>query len=147
MTGHVVSLALKARPFAPMEELEFVDVSIEAGLAGDFRGAAPDRQVTVVFEDDWLAACAALGRTLPWTTRRANILLSGLINPRRSGDLLRVGEIILAITGETHPCGRMEKQAPGLRAALEPSWRCGVTARVVRGGVVRTGDAATLEIV
>jgi len=145
MPGRLIAIAVKSKPFAPVETLEVAEVTEDGGLRGDFRGASPDRQVTLVFEADWLAACADLGQPLPWTLRRANLLVAGLANPRRAGDIVRIGDVVLAITGETHPCGRMDKQANGLRAALEPDWRGGLTARVTRGGVVRSGDQTTIE--
>ena len=122
---------------------------VVAPLTGgaDFRGKPGRRQVTVLTSEGWAQACQQLGRQLPWTTRRANLLLSGLTidGEWATGSQLHIGEALLLITGETEPCQRMEEQAPGLRAALTPGWRGGVTCRVVRGGLVRVGDAALLE--
>jgi MOSC domain-containing protein YiiM len=125
-----------------MELLDSVAVTAEAGVAGDFRGAPGPRQVTILFEADWRAACAELNLTAPWTTRRANLLIAGLANPQAAGGVLAIGPVRLAITGETDPCGRMEQQISGLRGALTPAWRGGLTASVLVGGVLRVGDAA-----
>jgi MOSC domain-containing protein YiiM len=59
--------------------------------------------------------------------------------------LLRIGEIILEITGECDPCSRMEEISPGLRAALTPGWRGGRLARVIHGGHIAVGDAISLH--
>ena len=39
----------------------------------------------------------------------------------------------------------METIAPGLKAALMPDWRGGVTASVVRGGEIAIGDEIRIE--
>ncbi|MFW6027532.1 MAG: MOSC domain-containing protein, partial [bacterium] len=87
------------------------------------------------------AACAELDRELPWTVRRANLLVSGLELEETTGKRLQVGGVTLEITGECDPCGRMEAQQEGLRAALTPDWRGGITCTVVEGGRVTVGDA------
>jgi MOSC domain-containing protein YiiM len=138
--ARLIAIARRARRLAPMEELEAVRVSERDGIEGDARGRSPGRQVTVLALEDWRAACAQLGADLPWTLRRANLLIEGVALPREAGARLRVGALELEITGETDPCARMEAQHPGLRAALEPKWRGGRTCRVVSGAAIRTGD-------
>ncbi len=141
--GTVVAIARRARTRAPMESLQAATVTVEAGVDGDVRGQLRDRQVTVLGQEGWEAACADLGRELPWTTRRANILVRGLQLKETVGKTIRIGSLTLEVTDETDPCSRMEEQAAGLLAALTPEWRGGVTCRVVSGGVVRVGDAAS----
>lgn len=142
MSGTLRAIAWKTKPRQPMLTAGQTLVTPEHGVAGDFRGAAGQRQVTIVFEDDWRAACEALGQSLPWTFRRANFLIEGLANPRAAGARLRIGAAMFAITGETEPCSNMDRQHEGLRAALTPDWRGGLTARVIEGGAVTVGDPA-----
>jgi MOSC domain-containing protein YiiM len=120
-------------------ETEEAEVTLDLGVVGDARGAKPGRQVTVLFREGWEAACRDLGADLPWTTRRANLLVEGLPVPRE-GMRLAVGELVLEVTDETKPCRVMEAACSGLRRALMPDWRGGVTCRVIRGGRVRVGD-------
>lgn len=140
--GEVTGMALRARPRAPMQTLDQSEITVAAGLTGDFRGAVPGRQVTVLTEEGWQAACAELGEELPWLTRRANLLLRGVDLKGRIGGRLRVGEALLIITDECEPCGVMERARAGLRRALLSGWRAGATCRVARGGLVRLGDEA-----
>jgi MOSC domain-containing protein YiiM len=138
--ARLIGIARRARRFAPMEELDSVQVTERGGVEGDARGHSPGRQVTVLALEDWRAACAELAAELPWTLRRANLLLEGVVLPREPGARLRIGALELEITGETDPCARMEAQHPGLRAALEPDWRGGRTCRVMNDSPIRTGD-------
>lgn len=119
-------------------------VSVETGLVGDWRGKQKMRQVTILFADDWAAAVADLDSAAPWTIRRATLLVSGIANPRREGDILMVGGARMVVTGETQPCSRMDEQLPGLQAALAPAWRGGLTARVIEGGEIAVGDRVEL---
>jgi MOSC domain-containing protein YiiM len=137
----LIGIAWKLKPRQPMVEAQEAIITPERGLDGDFRGAPGARQVTVLFASDWAAACADLGEARAWTIRRANLFVDGIDNPCAAGGRLRVGDVVLTITGETEPCSNMDRQRPGLTAALNPDWRGGVTARVIEGGRVRIGDA------
>ncbi len=143
--GEVTGIAKRERPRAPMQQLQEAEISLETGIAGDFRGAVRGRQVTVLTEEGWLAACAELGVELPWFTRRANLLVRGLDLTGRVGARLKVGEAVLVITDECDPCSVMEKAQKGLRKALIPGWRAGAACRVARAGRVRVGDSAELQ--
>lgn len=145
MTGTVQAIARRAASRAPMELLEAVDVTAEAGLNGDYRGRSMRRQVTLMSAEDWQAACAELGVALDWTLRRANLLVTGVALPREAGAVVRVGGVTLAVTGETEPCSRMDEQHAGLRAALTPDWRGGITCRVVEGGAIKVGDGVSVD--
>jgi MOSC domain-containing protein YiiM len=127
-----------------MEVLERAEVSERTGVASDFRGKPGDRQVTVISADVWRQVCRELGKDVPWTLRRANLLVEGLELPRQVRGELHIGAVRLQITGETDPCSRMEEQCTGLKVALQPDRRGGVCCRVLSGGAVAVGDAVTL---
>ena len=148
MTARLTGIARRAQPRAAMETLSVGTVSVAAGLEGDFRGKNGHRQVTVIFAQDWEAACHVLGQDLSWTTRRANLLvegLSGLEGIKVLGARLRVGPVLLEVTEETEPCSRMDAQAQGLREALKPDWRGGICCKVLEGGTIALGAAVTIE--
>jgi MOSC domain-containing protein YiiM len=128
-----------------MEPLSQARISMAAGVEGDFRGRPGKRQVTIVAREDWEAACAELGVELDWSLRRANVLVEGLALDQTAGRRLELGGATLEITCETDPCRIMDLQHPGLRKALEPAWRGGVSCRVIADGDVRVGDAVTLD--
>ncbi len=144
--SELTGIAIRPKARAPMETLDTCLVTPERGLTGDARGRPGKRQVTVLTEEAWQQACAQLGQNLPWTIRRANLLVRGIdLGPHRVGSLLRVGELLLRITGETDPCHRMDEAAPGLKDALAPHWRGGVCCQVIRGGAIAIGDPLRLE--
>jgi MOSC domain-containing protein YiiM len=149
-TGRLIGLARREAKRAPMETLERGRIGVECGLEGDFRGLLrpgkePTRQVTMLGLEGWEAACAELGRKVPWTTRRANLLVEGVEIPRRAGPVIAIGDVRLQIMGEVKPCRRMEEAEPGLDAAMRPDWRGGVGCRVLQGGDVRLGDPICIE--
>ena len=137
----LLAIAVRHRSRGTMQELAEAEVTREGGVADDFRGRPGRRQVTVLSLESWQAAGRELGRELPWTARRANLLVSGV--DLAAAGVLRIGEVELEVTGETAPCERMEEACPGLRAALTPGWRGGVTCRVRRPGTLYPGAPAS----
>ncbi len=124
---------------AALVEVEEVEVGGADGIQGDARRRKSGRQVTVLFREGWESACRELGVTLPWVTRRANLLVEGIVPPKEGGQL-RIGDLVLEVTQETQPCHLMEAAHRGLRRALTPEWRGGVCCRVLKGGKIRVGD-------
>ncbi|MHC4416841.1 MAG: MOSC domain-containing protein [Planctomycetota bacterium] len=127
-----------------METLDHARVTCEAGVAGDPRGEPGPRQVSVLSRDLWSKACRKLGVDLPWTMRRANLLIEGVFLESPIGRRLRIGPVVLEVTDESAPCAEMDKQHQGLRGALEGDCRGGVVCRVLEGGEINIGDAVDL---
>ncbi|MBI3633077.1 MAG: MOSC domain-containing protein [Candidatus Vogelbacteria bacterium] len=143
-------IAIKKIHRGMLEILNAADITIDAGIIGDYRGAKPGkrlRQVTVISEESWNDTCDEVGQQLPWETRRVNLLISGIkFGPDNVGQKLRIGQdVILEITGETTPCGRMDESIPGLMNALRSDWRGGVTCKVIEGGTIKNGDKVSIE--
>ena len=142
--GKVEDIARRKKIRASMETLNTVTVDEKTGLVGDIRGGALKRQVTILSAEAWNSVCEELKTELPWTTRRANILVSGIKLPQESGYQIQIGEVLLEVTRQTDPCERMDEQYLGLTNALMPDWRGGVCCSVVRGGNIMNGDKVTL---
>jgi len=141
----LIGIATRGASRAPMQPLSACEITLEHGVADDLRGKPGDRQVTVLSGAAWRDACSDLGEELPWTTRRANLLVDDLDLRDSLGARIRIGDALLLVTEETRPCALMEKQRKGLRKALEPEWRGGATCRVLEAGSIRCGDAVSLE--
>lgn len=143
--GSIAGIAKRDAKRAPMQLLDAASISTESGVADDFRGRPGKRQVTLLSANAWRLACASLQRELPWTVRRANLLVDGMNLPQRTGDIVCIGDVRLEVTMEVDPCSRMEEQCAGLRAALTPDWRGGVACTVLCGGDIRLGDKVVVE--
>ncbi|WP_422058376.1 MOSC domain-containing protein [Sphingomonas sp.] len=150
MTGRIAGIARHAIPKGPMEVIDHATVTLEGGIAGDYRGAMKGkpykRQVSLIEAGDWDAAMAEVGHSIPWEQRRANLLVEGLDLPQIVGARLRIGaDVVLEVRDETNPCERMEALAEGLRAALTPDWRGGVLTMVIHPGKIAVGDPIRIE--
>jgi MOSC domain-containing protein YiiM len=149
--GRIAGIARHDQPLGPMEVLDRAELVEGQGVAGDFRGTRKagsmgQNGVVLIEAGDWAAAVEECGAEAPWFERRANLLIEGLDIPQRAGARLRIGpEVLVEITQECAPCERMEALHPGLRVALEPDWRAGARARVLRGGKVAVGDPIGIE--
>lgn len=143
--GQLIGIATHAVHRGPMEQHSSVGITTQAGVGADVRGKPGRRQATVITSDSWRSACAEAGAELPWTTRRANLLVDGIDLRNKVGYDLHIGDVMLTITGETRPCSRMDEARPGLRRALEPGWRGGVTCMVIRSGHVQVGQQVMLR--
>jgi MOSC domain-containing protein YiiM len=112
-------------------------------LLGDhYRNAvARRRQVTLIQREHLEAIARYLGveAVAPESLRR-NIVVSGINLLALKERQVRVGGAVLEVTGECHPCSRMEEVlgAGGYNAVRGHG---GLTMRVVEGGVIGVGDA------
>ncbi|MEZ5987529.1 MAG: MOSC domain-containing protein [Planctomycetota bacterium] len=142
--GRILSLYVRPSQATPVREVERCLVEQGQGLAGDHAGAGR-REVTLVDEPSWRAACAELGVEVPPGSRRANVFVGGMRLAPAIGRRLRVGPTLLEVLGELHPCELMDRAQPGLHAALRPEGRGGVHCRVLEGGEIAVGDEVRVE--
>lgn len=138
------AIAIREKSKTVMAELAEVNVSITKGLAGDARGNPGKRQVSLLSLEQWRMACNEVGSKLPWTTRRANILVSGVqFGPQHLSQIVCVGDLRMRVCAETDPCIVMERAKKGLFNALKPDWRGGVLCEVLSPGDIKVGDEIT----
>ncbi|XAM00584.1 MOSC domain-containing protein [Phycisphaeraceae bacterium D3-23] len=144
--GDVQALALRPAKGEPIVLVKQVTAEQDGGLLEEARGAKKKRGVTLLAAGQWPAVCDALGRDVPWTARRANILIGCDALLQHLGKTLCIGDDVrLEATLETVPCGHIESLTPGLFEALKPKGRGGLCCRVVTGGVIRVGDVVRVE--
>jgi len=142
--GNIIGIARREKLRAEMETIDSVYVDEKTGLSGDIRGTALKRQVTLLSANAWSEVCRELEADLPWTTRRANILIENTDFHQDTDYKIQIGEVLLLVTRQTDPCSRMDEQYNGLTNALMSNWRGGVCCSVVRGGDISLGDEVKL---
>jgi len=124
-----------------MQVIDSAQITVANGILGDFRGTQQQRQITILSESAWRKACAEIDADLPWTTRRANLLVDEVeFSASYVGKTVRIGDVELMVTRETDPCSNMDAQHQGLTAALTPDWRGGICCNVIKPGEIKIGD-------
>ena len=141
----VIGIARREKLRGEIEIIDSVYVDEKTGLAGDIRGTALNRQVTLLSKNSWNDVCNELDAQIPWTYRRANILIEDIDFIQRSGYEIQVGEVLLEVTRETDPCPRMDEQFEGLTEALMSNWRGGVCCNVKKGGNIKLGSKVKIN--
>lgn len=135
-----------ARPAhdAPMVSLREVELVAERGVAGDRAAAGRTggkRQVTVLQREHLPVIAALSGRVevSPELLRR-NLVIAGINILALKSLRFAIGyEVELEGTGPCEPCAKMD-EALGEGGFQAMRGHGGITARVLRGGMVRIGD-------
>ena len=144
MSGVLEAIWTKRAHRGPMDPRESATLIEGKGLEGSV-GRSSRRQVTLIEREVWDALMRETGSSAPPSTRRANLMVSGIRLADTRKRILRIGGTRLEIAGETKPCERMEEAVPGLRDAMYGEWRGGAFAKVILGGPIRVGDPVEWE--
>ena len=143
--GRIAWIGIRPARREPMVTLEAAELDPDRGLAGDRYTKRGARQVTLI-QAEGLAAIAShlgLGEVRPEDIRR-NIVTTGINLLALKRRRLRLGEAVIELTGECHPCSRME-EVFGTGGYNAVRGFGGVTARVVAPGTLRVGDDVAPE--
>jgi MOSC domain-containing protein YiiM len=127
-----------------MDEVTEATLVAGQGIAGNV-DRSRRRQVTIIEREVWESLMRRLDADVSPSSRRANLMVSGVRLQDTRGHTLRVGSVRLAIGGETTPCERMDEALPGLRDAMRPNWGGGVFAQVLDDGIIMVGDGVRWE--
>lgn len=148
--GSVEWIGLRTKRRGPVSPVENVEVDVTTGLVGDRFAGKPGskRMVTLIQAEHITTFAKILGReTIDPALLRRNIVVSGinLLSLKAPGHelIFRLGNAVLKMTGNCHPCSRMEENlGPGGYNAMRGLG--GITASVVENGSVQIGDQVSL---
>jgi len=144
--GRIEWIGLRPARRADMQVVDAVQLDPHRGMIGDrYAGRSGERHVTLIQRENLAAIAAHLGleAVFPEQLRR-NVVVSGINLLALKDRPFRLGTAVLEMTGECHPCSRMEEIfGPGGYNAVRGHG--GITARVLAGGDVRVGDAVRPE--
>jgi MOSC domain-containing protein YiiM len=139
MAGRLEAIWIKRSHRGPMDAAVTARLVAGKGLQGN-----PDRsrrrQVTLLDLERWNQLMRELGASIAPSSRRANLLVSGVQLANSRNRIIQVGACRLRIGGETRPCERMDEAFPGLRRAMQTEWGGGAFAEVLDDGEIRVGD-------
>jgi MOSC domain-containing protein YiiM len=139
MPGILKKIWLKPSKLGPMDPAESAVLIAGEGIRGNANQRGK-RQVTIIEEELWQEMMRELGAEVDPSSRRANLMVSGVSLRESRGKTLRIGECLIEIYGETRPCERMDEALPGLREAMQNGWRGGAFGVIVAGGEIKPGD-------
>ena len=141
-SGQLLWIGVRPARRAPLEIRTEVELAPNHGLAGDHYAGKTQRkrQVTLIQHEHLAVIEALLQRPVTPELLRRNLVVAGINLHALKGELFQLGSTSLKGTGFCHPCSRMDEVlgAGGFHAMLGHG---GITAEIVRGGVVRLGDA------
>ena len=146
--GQIQWMGLRSKKREPLVEVASAQIDLENGLQGDhYSGKSKKRQITLI-QAEYLEAVASILKKEdinPQLTRR-NILVSGINLIALKDRKISLGkEVILEVTGECHPCSRMEENlGPGGYNAMRSHG--GITAKVIQGGTIHLNDEVALIV-
>lgn len=141
--GEVFWIGVRPERRQAMQPLAEASMAPDTGLAGDRYSSrtSRSRQVTLIGAENLAAIASFLGReALDPALLRRNILVRGINLLALKGRRIRLGTAILEITGECHPCSRME-EVLGLGGYNAVRGQGGVTARIIEPGQAALGSA------
>jgi MOSC domain-containing protein YiiM len=142
--GRLEAIWQKRAHRGPMDAIDVGELIAGEGLVGSV-GRSRRRQVTIIEREVWDRVQEELKAAIPYSARRANLMISGICLEETRDRVLRIGETLVRIGGHTTPCERMDEAQDGLRGKLAAHWGGGAFAQVIVGGTIRVGDGVEWE--
>jgi MOSC domain-containing protein YiiM len=136
---------------------EQTEAIAQKGLAGDRASSTPsrnplgsNRQVTLIQAEHIAVISSFISKTVDAAKLRRNLVVSG-INLLATKCLfkdqvmqIKIGEVILQVTGPCEPCSKMET-ALGQGGYNAMRGHGGVNAKIIKGGMLKIGDSVSCQ--
>ena len=143
--GRVEWIGIRPERRESMKVVDEITLSEKKGIIGDhYSGHNGNRHVTLIQAEHLPAIASFTGRdALDPALVRRNIVVSGLNLLALKDHQIQIGDSILQITGQCHPCSKMET-ALGSGGYNAMRGHGGLTAKVIKGGVMSVKDAVVV---
>jgi MOSC domain-containing protein YiiM len=143
--GEVTWIGLRSKSRQTVNPVDEVFAEAEKGLQDDhYSKAGGKRQVTLINREHLQAIASFLGKSeLDPALLRRNLVIRGVNLLSLKNHRFRLGEAELEMSGECHPCSRMEENLGdgGYNAVRGHG---GITARVISSGWICKSDRLIL---
>jgi MOSC domain-containing protein YiiM len=139
MVGKLIGIYTGSRKGGGKALVESAELIANHGLRGDHHaGRDPNRQVSL-FAGEILDELRSEGFGVSAENLSANLFTENIgINSLIPGTQLRIGETVIEIVEARKPCRNMTRIDNRLPKRLYG--QCGQLGRIVKGGIVRSGD-------
>ena len=137
--GRLEAIWVKRARGGKMDAAQQVTLAAKKGIVGNANWGGW-RQVTIMEKEIWDSVTSSLGVTLDPSTRRANLMVSGIELIHSRDKVVSIGGVRIKMVNETAPCNLMEESCSGLKDALKPNWRGGAFGYVIDDGEITVGD-------
>ncbi|MDO9161272.1 MAG: MOSC domain-containing protein [Methylococcaceae bacterium] len=139
--GELVWIGVRPARGESMIAVDEVLADQRSGLIGDrYNGSSGKRQVTLIQWEHLAVLASMTGKTIAPEMLRRNLVIKGINLLALKDHTFQIGDAILQTTGLCHPCSKME-QILGTGGYNAMRGHGGLTARVVKSGVMRVGDS------
>lgn len=138
--GKLEAIWIKRFHAGPMDSNDRAVLKAGKGLVGN-ADQGGKRQVTIIEKENWARFMEQLDSNLEPSTRRANLMISGLSLIKSRGRILQIGQCRVRVYGETKPCNLMDAFLPGLKSAMKDNWGGGAFAEIMDDGEIAVGDS------
>jgi MOSC domain-containing protein YiiM len=142
--GRLQAIWIKRMKLGPMDPADSATLVAGKGIVNNANQGGK-RQVTIIEQEVWEGLMDQLGASNLPSTRRANLMTSGIRLADSRGRILRIGACRIRIYGETRPCERMDEALEGLRDAMRPNWGGGAYGEILDDGQIHLGDEVYWE--
>jgi len=137
--GRLEAIWIKRFKRGPMDPTEQATMVEGRGIEGNANQGGK-RQVTIISKEMWDKLMAEVGGDKDPSSRRANLMVSGIDLTETRERVLAIGSVRIRINGETRPCERMDEAQHGLKGAMQASWAGGAFGEVLDDGSISVGD-------
>jgi MOSC domain-containing protein YiiM len=138
-TGELVWIGLRPARNQAVVSVDEAAAEANSGLEGDRYRGTGSRQVTLMQWEHLAVLSLFLGKEVQPEMLRRNLVIRGINLISLKDRKFRIGAAVFQTTGPCSPCSRMERiLGPGGYNAMRGHG--GLTARIVRSGIIRVGD-------